>query len=198
VELLIIRHALPRRVETTDGSPADPPLSALGNRQARALAGWLVDEKIDVIHVSPMRRARQTAEPIEAALAIEATVNDGVCEYDRHAEAYIPLEELKATDYETWSEMVRSGMGLEDPVTFQQHVVDTIEAIVAANSGRRVAVVCHGGVISAYAGHVLGKAPGDIFFFEPGYTSVNRFLAAGTGERSLVSLNERGHLRGVS
>jgi 2,3-bisphosphoglycerate-dependent phosphoglycerate mutase len=198
VELLIIRHALPRRVETTDGSPADPPLSELGRRQARALAEWLADEKIDVIHVSPMRRARQTAEPVEAALGLEATVNEGVSEYDRHSDAYIPLEELKATDYETWVEMVRSGMGLDDPVAFQQRVVETVESIVAANPGRRVAVVCHGGVISSYASHVLGKPPGDIFFFEPAYTSVNRFLAAGSGERSLVSLNERGHLRGVT
>jgi probable phosphoglycerate mutase len=197
VELLIIRHALPRRVETADGSPADPPLSALGHRQAHALAEWLIDEKIDVIHVSPMRRALETAAPLQARLGVEAVVTEGVSEYDRHADAYIPLEELKATDYETWTELVRSGMGLDDPVVFQQRVVDTIEAIVAANPGRRVAVVCHGGVISSYASHVLGKAAGDIFFFEPGYTSVNRFLAAGSGERSLVSLNERGHLRGV-
>ena len=198
MELLIIRHALPRRVETEDGSPADPALSSLGHRQARALAEWMVDEKIDVIHVSPMRRARETAAPLEAALGVEAMVTEGVSEYDRHADAYIPLEELKATDYETWSEMVRSGMGLEDPVTFQQLVVDTIEDIVATNPGRRVAIVCHGGVISSYAAHVLGKPPGDIFFFEPAYTSVNRFLAAGSGERSLVSLNERGHLRGLT
>ncbi|SVB92284.1 uncharacterized protein METZ01_LOCUS245138, partial [marine metagenome] len=31
--------------------------------------------------------------------------------------------------------------------------------------------------------------------FEAMYTSVNRVLAASTGERSLVSLNETAHLR---
>jgi hypothetical protein len=32
-------------------------------------------------------------------------------------------------------------------------------------------------------------------FFLPHYTSVNRFLAARSGERSVVSLNETGHLK---
>ena len=31
-------------------------------------------------------------------------------------------------------------------------------------------------------------------FFEPRYTSINRFLAARSGERNLVSLNEAAHL----
>jgi hypothetical protein len=33
------------------------------------------------------------------------------------------------------------------------------------------------------------------FFLDAGYTSVSRFLVASSGERSLVSLNETGHLR---
>jgi probable phosphoglycerate mutase len=72
-------------------------------------------------------------------------------------------------------------------------VVEALERIIAANPGGRVAVVCHGGVINAWAGHLLGVA--DPLFFDPTYTSVNRFLAASSGERSLVSLNESAHLR---
>jgi probable phosphoglycerate mutase len=34
-----------------------------------------------------------------------------------------------------------------------------------------------------------------VFFFDPTYTSVNRFMAASTGERSVISLNETAHLR---
>ena len=37
MELLVIRHALPVRIEGVDG-PADPPLSDLGLRQAEALS----------------------------------------------------------------------------------------------------------------------------------------------------------------
>ena len=32
-------------------------------------------------------------------------------------------------------------------------------------------------------------------FFEADYTSINRFLAARSGQRAVVSLNERAHLR---
>jgi hypothetical protein len=31
-------------------------------------------------------------------------------------------------------------------------------------------------------------------FFQPHYTSINRFAAASSGERSVVSLNETAHL----
>jgi probable phosphoglycerate mutase len=58
-----------------------------------------------------------------------------------------------------------------------------------------VAVVCHGGVINAYLSSVLGIDP--ILFFEPYYTCVNRVLAARTGERSILSVNETGHLEGT-
>jgi probable phosphoglycerate mutase len=56
-----------------------------------------------------------------------------------------------------------------------------------------VAVFCHGGVINVWTAHVLGMAPR--LFFEPGYASVHRYLCARSGERNVVALNERGHLR---
>ena len=34
-----------------------------------------------------------------------------------------------------------------------------------------------------------------LFVFEPAYTGISRFLAAGSGERSVMSLNETAHLR---
>jgi probable phosphoglycerate mutase len=53
--------------------------------------------------------------------------------------------------------------------------------------------VCHGGVINAWAAHLLGLPR--VLFFSPHYTSLNRFVAASSGQRSVVSLNETGHLR---
>lgn len=196
MELILVRHALPRRVETDDGTPADPPLSDLGHRQAAATADWLSGETIDAVHVSPLRRARETAAPLEAALGLEAVVTEGVSEYDRDADAYIPMEELKATDYQRWKQIAMGeDGGLDDPVGFQRSVVETVDGIAAANPGRRVVIVSHGGVINAYASHVIGRRDRNVLFFEPAYASISRFLAAGTGERSVLSLNERGHLR---
>jgi broad specificity phosphatase PhoE len=83
-----------------------------------------------------------------------------------------------------------------DPVTFRDGVVAGIEEIVAANPGRRVAVICHGGVINMYVTSILGLAPQH--FFLPQYTSISRVAAARSGERSVVSLNETGHLHGLA
>ena len=68
------------------------------------------------------------------------------------------------------------------------------ERVIEANPGGKVAIVAHGGVINAYASHVLGID--NPLFFLPHYTSVNRFLASRAGHRSVVSLNETGHLKG--
>ena len=62
MELLLIRHARPLRAESVDG-PADPGLSDLGRRQAEALAGWLVPERIDAVYTSPLRRSVRDTTP---------------------------------------------------------------------------------------------------------------------------------------
>lgn len=188
MELLLIRHALPLRVDEGDSDgPADPPLAPGGHEQAHALAAWLAVEPIDAIWSSPMRRARETATPLAVALGLEVSVGDGLAEYDKHAASYIPIEELKAANDPRWSQLP------ERPEEFVAEVVEAVEAVVAAHPGGRVAVFCHGGVVNAYAGHVLGIA--DPLFFLPSYTSISRILASGSGVRSIASLNEAGHIR---
>ena len=125
---------------------------------------------------------------------MRATVAPGITELDANSEFYIPLEELKETDYQRWLEMVQGGLEAAiDIDAFRRTVVETLEGIIARHPGERIAAICHGGVINAWAAHVVGVA--EPLFFQPDYTSVNRFLAAGSGERSLVSLNETSHLR---
>ena len=196
MELLLIRHALPLRVEKDDGQPADPPLAAAGRRQAEHLARWLASEAIDGLYASPLQRAVETARPLARSQNLEVQVEPGVVELDWRSEIYIPLEELKASDYERWLELVRGGITAGvDIDAFQRAVREGMERIIAANPGRRIAVVCHGGVINVWTAHVLGLEAQ--LFFDPTYTSINRFLAASSGERSIVSLNEAAHLRGA-
>jgi probable phosphoglycerate mutase len=78
---------------------------------------------------------------------------------------------------------------------FITRTVSSIEGIIANHASQRVAIVCHGGVINAYICHVLGLANQRGFFY-PNYTSIHRIAAAGSGERSIVTLNETSHLRG--
>jgi probable phosphoglycerate mutase len=189
VELLLIRHALPTRVDEIAGSagPANPHLAPLGVQQAEALATWLATEQVDAIWSSPMRRAQETAAPVGAALGLPITIDEGLSEFDRDASSYIPIEELKAAGDPRWYQVP------ERPEHFVATVVEAVERVVEAHPRQRVAVVCHGGVVNAYAGHVLGID--DPLFFLPAYTSISRILAAGSGPRSIKSLNETAHVR---
>ena len=194
MELILIRHALPLRTQSTDGQPADPALSDEGHEQAAALSRWLTKERVDRLYSSPLRRALETAAALSEVKQLEIEVEVRIAEFDRDADLYVPLEELKRTDYDAWKAFVQGGYeDGRDLDAFRRDVVAGLEEIIADNPGGRVAVVCHGGVINAWAVHLLGiQRP---LFFGPDYTSMNRFMAARSGERSLESLNEVPHLR---
>ena len=201
MELLLVRHALPVRVDNRDtGDEADPVLSDLGWRQSRAVADWLVGalpggpsaEPIDAVYASTRARARQTAEPLAERLGQELRIEPGRDEYDYGEPEYVPIEELKETGDPRWHELV-SEDAIPAPEAFMAQVVTGVDRIIAAHPGQRVVAFCHGGTICAYMAHLLGLDR--ILFFEAAYTSVNRVLAASTGDRSLGSLNAPAHLR---
>lgn len=201
MELLLVRHALPARVDNSlTGEIADPGLSALGRRQAGVLAAWLAGsqpggppaEAVDAVYSSPMVRALETASPVAERLGCPVVVADGLAEYDAEEVVYIPVEELRAERDLRWLELV-SGEAIPDLADFKARVVATVERLVAAHPTQRLVLFCHGGVIGAYLAYVLDIQR--VLFFEAGYTSISRVLAASTGERSVTSMNELAHLR---
>jgi len=198
MKLILIRHGLPFRVEKEDSSPADPELSEEGIEQAQKLARWMKNEKLDVIYCSPMMRAKMTAKPLADVKRMKINIEPGVAEVDERSHAYIPMEELKEKEPEQWKELLETGVesmfnSMQNLDTFREKVLKSIKRIIAENKGKKVAVVCHGGVINIWAAHILGLE--EFFFFYPGYTSINRFMASSSSVYSVVSLNETGHLR---
>ena len=196
MEVLLIRHAIPIRRELESGI-ADPELAAEGLKQADLMAQYLASEKLHAIYASPMQRAQQTAQPLASVQGLSITTIDGVAEYDKNSNQYVPVEELKAKNDPRWQEMLRGEWTSTDETEdeFIKRIVDSVEEIIANHASQRVAIVCHGGVINAYICHVLGLANQRGFFY-PNYTSIHRIAAAGSGERSIVTLNETSHLRG--
>lgn len=195
MEIVLVRHGLPLRVELEMGI-ADPELAAEGHEQAEKMAAYLGVEDIEAIYVSPLRRAIETARPLCKLLGLEAVVSEGVAEFDRNSREYVPVEELRATNDPRWEKLLRGewdGVD-EDPSLFKARVVATVEDMIARHPGGRVVVVCHGGVINQYLAHVLGIET-HIGFFYPKYTSIHRVMAARSGQRSIVSINEASHLR---
>lgn len=192
MQLWMIRHALPLRVEGATGG-ADPGLADDGHQQARRLADWLRGGPIEAVWSSPLLRARETAAPLAAALGVDVLVDDDLAEWDRDADAYIPLEELKAEGDPRYQELVDGTWAGEDEgAAFASRLLAAMDRVVAAHPGGEVAVVCHGGVINVYLAHVLGL--GQAMFFHPGYTSISRVHAARNGARGIASINETGHL----
>ena len=200
MDLLIVRHALPVRKIATEGA-ADPELTELGLRQAQATADWLADEKIDAIYTSPLRRAQQTAAPIAVRHGLDVRFEEGIAEYDRQSEFYIPIEEVKASqDPELqahWKALAEDRLEdvVEDAHTFKPRVIEGVQRIIDAHPGERVVAVCHGGVINVALGWVLGLPR--TLWFEPSYASISRVAAARSGIKSIASINETGHLRGI-
>ena len=196
MDLVLVRHALPQRIEESDG-PADPELTEQGHRQADAVGEWLAAEEFDAIYSSPMRRALQTAEHIAKRTGHEIQICEDIREYDAGINAYIPYEELKATRDEHWQALAEDRLEDLAPegATFRKRVSEAVEGIIAGHPGQRVIAVAHGGAINVALAEVLGLDRD--LWVEVAYASINRVAASRGGDRSIVSVNETGHLRGL-
>ena len=194
MELILVRHGLPQRVERESGE-ADPELSETGWTQARAVGEWLAkNEQIDSVYASPMQRAQQTAEPFAKLAGQSITLVDDVAEFDRKSRAYVPMEQLKKENYKAWKRMADGdyggGVNLK---SFSDTVVRGLESVIEVNQGKRAVVFCHGGVINVWSTHCLGIEPK--MFSDLRYCSISRYMCASTGQRNVFSLNETQHLR---
>lgn len=193
---MVIRHGRPETVRSSSG--ADPQLTVEGRRQAARLADFLADHPDltpERVVSSPMRRAVQTAEPIAGRLGVELRVDDRLAEFDQGAPAYVPIEDGGADKAAQWRAL-ESGIWGEhhfDPIAFERRVLAAFDDVIAGNGGRRVAVVCHGGVLNAFLCRLLGRRRS--MFVQADYTSFSRVLASSEGVRQLRSINETPHLR---
>ena len=172
MELILVRHGRPARMETT----SDPHLNEVGLDQARRAAAWLALEPIEATWSSTMLRAVQTAEAFAGLVGHEVQRHPGIVEFDRNSGVYIPTEELKRENFAAWQAMATGGHGV-DMAEFQKMVVDGMEEIIATHPGGKVAVFCHGGVINVWAAHVLGMEPR--VFFEADLAHTIKVDAAG-------------------
>jgi probable phosphoglycerate mutase len=85
--LLLLRHGqTAMSAQRRYSGRADPELTELGLAQAAAAAAGIrvVEdaEKVGAAYSSPLGRARQTAEPVAAALGVPVAVHDGLVETD--------------------------------------------------------------------------------------------------------------------
>ncbi|TKG70966.1 histidine phosphatase family protein [Prauserella endophytica] len=187
-ELLLVRHGRP------ESGRIDPPLNDEGIAQARRLARALEGAGVTALVSSDLRRARQTADIVGAAVGHAPTSLPGLREWGLPADAmeYVALEFLEGDDPR--STAIAEGRYMDfvpdvvDLTAFRATVVDAFDEILASHPAGRVAVVCHGGTINAYVGHLAGIS--DVFWFHPDYASVSRVERVRGGRVVIRSLNE--------
>jgi broad specificity phosphatase PhoE len=201
-ELLLIRHGQQEITENMSvGEFTDPPLSQLGESQARLVGMRFSTERIDAVYSSPLKRALETGRQIARHHRLEPAVIDDLQEVGIFRDLppdKTPLDAIgrfpligtrqRMVQEKSWDVYPFS----ESSYEFRKRTINAIEGIIASHPGQRVAIACHGGVINAYVGHVIGSKYD--MFFRPVHTSVN-VVAAAEGIRALYTLNDITHLR---
>ena len=101
--LFLLRHAqTDRSVERRYSGRGDPELTELGHAQAASVAAGIRRiggaEHIAAVLSSPLRRARQTAEPVAATLGVPVTLHHGLTETDFGAWEGLTFREARERD----------------------------------------------------------------------------------------------------
>jgi probable phosphoglycerate mutase len=154
-QVLFIRHGETdwNRIKRIQGH-IDIPLAATGFVQAKQLANRLQKEgmQLDAVYCSDLLRAQQTARPFAEALKIPVQLDKGLRERWYGAFEGHDSDEIRAkfpVEFEAWQSRDRHFQppGGESQQAFYDRVVSTVQGIVSANPGRRIACVAHGGVL---------------------------------------------------
>jgi probable phosphoglycerate mutase len=165
--VLLVRHgesapALPDRPFPLKDGHGDPPLDAVGVRQAQRLADRLQHERVDAIYVTSLQRTHQTAAPLADRLGLPLLVEPD-------------LREVHLGDWEGGLLRVRAAAG--DPLfgeiqrqerwdvipnaepydAFDARVWSAFKRVVQNHPDGRVVVVAHGGVIGQLLHRVTGS-----------------------------------------
>jgi broad specificity phosphatase PhoE len=203
-ELIFVRHGEQHIADPRSGPVGetfDPPLSERGEQQAKVVGERLSVDRIDVVYASPLKRALETGRQIARHHRLEPVVVDDLREVEVFRD--IPADR-SAIDFlgqglllgirermlreKKWDVYPYSESSFE----FRKRTVNAIESIIAQNEGKRVVIACHGGVINAYVGHIIGVDYD--MFFRPAHCSIS-IVFSGHGARALQSLNDVHHLR---
>ncbi|HEU4440081.1 MAG TPA: histidine phosphatase family protein [Methylomirabilota bacterium] len=195
--LLLARHgqSVSNAVRRFQGAQ-DVALSPLGIRQAEALRRAVSRRSITHVYVSPLERARRTAEIAMVGLGPPITVVDDLRELCLGEWEGCTVEEIRTRPGDPYAQWVRDPVlclppGGEPLGEVQARVLRVIEDITRAHpNGDDVLIVSHGGVISALLAHWLGLPLSSIWRIAVANCSLSEISPP-----RVVSVNETGHLR---
>ncbi len=179
----------------------DIPLDAHGRWQADRLAAALAGEGIEAVWSSDLQRALETARALAGPLGLTVTLDAALRERAFgvfEGLTYQEIAERWPADAERWRRRDPSfgAAGGETLAEFSDRCVAAVERIAAAEAGRTVAIVAHGGVMDCLyraASRIALDAPRS---WQLGNTSINRLLHTPQGF-TLVGWSDTQHLDGA-
>jgi 2,3-bisphosphoglycerate-dependent phosphoglycerate mutase len=206
VELVLVRHAQPQWYVEDRHQGNDPILTELGHRQAELVAERLAPEGFDEIYVSPLTRARQTAQPLLQRLGRDEVLADWLREIRDPEWTGTARDEVisyyEAEDDASLDERWRGLPGGERVDDFHKRIVTGLHEFLAgygivANdhevpswnathgsaieraNGPKILCVAHAGTNGVIASHLLGAShtPFEWARVWSDHTSVIRFTA---------------------
>jgi probable phosphoglycerate mutase len=151
--LLLLRHG--QSTWNADGrwqGQADPPLSPLGEEQARHAARRLAPGQFSRLLASDLRRARQTAEILALALGLAVEVDPDLREIDVGDWQGLTRAEINQrapgalADWSEGRSESTPGGETRTHLTDRAHAA-LVRAAAAASAGDRVLLVSHGALI---------------------------------------------------
>ncbi|MFJ3100576.1 bifunctional RNase H/acid phosphatase [Streptomyces sp. NPDC086835] len=188
-----------KRFSGSGGS--DPVLSAVGRRQADAVAAALAGRgTIQAIISSPLRRCRETADAVAAKLGLGVSIEEGLRETDFAAWeglTYAEVRERYPDDLEAWLASPKAAPtgGGESFATVARRVAATRDKLLALHQGRTILLVTHVTPVKTLVRLALGAPPESLFRMELSAASLSAVAYYADGNASLRLLNDTSHLR---
>ena len=185
----LLRHGEPQGGRRFRGQ-TDDPLSERGWRQMWQVVG---DTTVPWQHVvsSPLQRCSAFARELADRHRIPCTLEPDFKEIRFGIwEGLTPeqIQSREAENYRRYRDDPERYMpaGAESMAEFVARVTQAWGALLAAQRGRHILLVCHAGVIRAVLNSVLGITPKNLFRVQIGYASLSRFSVDNDGPPTLV------------
>lgn len=161
LRLILVRHgATQQNLDGQMTGQIDAPLSALGRRQAEAVAARLASWSFDEIVASDLARARETAELIASRHSAPIRLEPDLREIDMGSWSGKPYRDWTQEERDRFVAMERDGSGLTPAPGGESFsaLADRVERALARArlGGGTVLWVTHGGVMSVLLVRALG------------------------------------------
>lgn len=180
--LLLVRHGqIAANVDSRWHGSTDDGLTARGTEQARRVAEHLAQAYpgVAAVYTSPLRRARDTAAPIAAALGLATVVRPGLAEYGigiLENETFADLAAHHRFFEQSEADLGWAPPGGESLGAVAARVVATWREVARAHPGDIVALVSHGAAISAGLATLIDGDPRAWSRYRIRNTSVSEIL----------------------